>query len=499
MPRTTAAGRKSLIYFTPTQLSGLVAWFKADSIGAGDGSAVSTWSDSSGNANDATNGGAAGTKPTYKTNIVNGQPVVRFDGGDGLIVANQANFNIATYTAFIVATYTSGTGAIMAKNVLVANTTRRKLQFSFSNTTTFTTSSGNDGTQFNTTISNATTPGIYVYTTTGDSAHIVTKNGTDTASTTTLNESSGNFNSSPLLIGSAFGIGTEGYVGDIAEIIIYNVPLAASERLGVQNYLADKYGITNSVINIGSTATRTTASFRQIIPNTPTCLAFSGSSQAVTWASGLYNYTDKITLMGCFLFVDTTNFSNYPTFWSIGDNGGAFLIMNAPGTIGMHVKITTEKATNTVGALSGTGKFKFNQFYWIAGSYDSTVGSNNLNIYIFDLLGNLIETATSTQSGTITYTSTSPVLAWSYVRGYYMKMRASRLLVANAAFTQAEMQTFIRTEALSTANAAVTTYWPLADGSGSTAVPKIGTGNGTLTGSPTWTSAVPIPNRTVVT
>lgn len=63
-----------------TLLTNLVAWYKADAItGLADNDPVATWLDSSGNNNHATQGAAA-DRPLYKTGIVNGLPVVRFDG-----------------------------------------------------------------------------------------------------------------------------------------------------------------------------------------------------------------------------------------------------------------------------------------------------------------------------------------------------------------------------------------------------------------------------------
>lgn len=60
-------------------------WVKADAItGKVDGDAISTWADQSGSALDATQ--ATGTKqPIYKTGILNGNPVVRFDGTDDVM------------------------------------------------------------------------------------------------------------------------------------------------------------------------------------------------------------------------------------------------------------------------------------------------------------------------------------------------------------------------------------------------------------------------------
>src|SRR5262245_37146172 len=58
---------------TPDQITGLVGWWKADSLALSDGAAVTSWSDSSGTGNTATQA-TGGVQPIYKTNILNGKP-----------------------------------------------------------------------------------------------------------------------------------------------------------------------------------------------------------------------------------------------------------------------------------------------------------------------------------------------------------------------------------------------------------------------------------------
>lgn len=66
----------------PDSMGGLKLWLKADAItGLNDGDPVGTWNDSSGNGNNAAQSTAA-NKPTYKTSIINSQPIVRFDGSN---------------------------------------------------------------------------------------------------------------------------------------------------------------------------------------------------------------------------------------------------------------------------------------------------------------------------------------------------------------------------------------------------------------------------------
>lgn len=69
--------------WSPTDLTNLVGWWDADSItGLSDTDAVSTWSDNSSSGWNASSSG--GNRPTYRTNILNGKPIVRFSGSNHL-------------------------------------------------------------------------------------------------------------------------------------------------------------------------------------------------------------------------------------------------------------------------------------------------------------------------------------------------------------------------------------------------------------------------------
>lgn len=71
--------------FSPTDIAGLKLWLDASQIvGLNDGDAVATWTDLSGNSNNATQA-TASKQPTYQTNEVNGKPAVQTDGVDDFI------------------------------------------------------------------------------------------------------------------------------------------------------------------------------------------------------------------------------------------------------------------------------------------------------------------------------------------------------------------------------------------------------------------------------
>jgi hypothetical protein len=74
--------------FSPSDITGLQLWLKADAItGLSNNDPVTTWGDESGNNRDATQS-TSGAKPLYKTGIQNSLPGVLFDGTDDYMLAN---------------------------------------------------------------------------------------------------------------------------------------------------------------------------------------------------------------------------------------------------------------------------------------------------------------------------------------------------------------------------------------------------------------------------
>lgn len=102
--RRASYAPRALNTFLATDLANLGLWLKADAItGLADGDAMASWVDSSGNDINAIQG-TAENKPVYKINIVNGLPVVRFNGTSSYM-SFASNF-MSVYTAanvFIVA------------------------------------------------------------------------------------------------------------------------------------------------------------------------------------------------------------------------------------------------------------------------------------------------------------------------------------------------------------------------------------------------------------
>lgn len=80
---------------------GLLAWFDSDDAATidvtSDGDPVGEWKDKSGNALDATQTGLP--RPIYKTNILNGRPIIRFDSVDDFLdLGNVSQLEVDSFT-----------------------------------------------------------------------------------------------------------------------------------------------------------------------------------------------------------------------------------------------------------------------------------------------------------------------------------------------------------------------------------------------------------------
>jgi hypothetical protein len=95
--------------FDPSQISNLKLWLNASqgvttdgTTPAVDGDTIQQWNDLSASAANATQTTPA-SKPTYKTNILNGNPVIRFSGSQSMLTSSFLNSTFNTsFTFFIV-------------------------------------------------------------------------------------------------------------------------------------------------------------------------------------------------------------------------------------------------------------------------------------------------------------------------------------------------------------------------------------------------------------
>ncbi len=216
--------------FLPTDISGIKLWLAANrGLNLSDGDPVGTWPDQSGNGNDATQGTGA-AKPTYKTNILNGKPIVRFDGTDDNL--RTANF-----------------GLVQPEHVFCVF----KLKRDTVNDTLFDGLGGNLMRFYRS--GAGPVLGLYAGGAVGSIAVATTDfyigsclfNGVSSElrinGGSTVSGDVGANNASGVTLG-AYGTVVDFAETDIAEIFIYDSALSTANRLSVERYLSSKYGIT---------------------------------------------------------------------------------------------------------------------------------------------------------------------------------------------------------------------------------------------------------------
>ena len=234
-------------YFLPTQITGCSLWLDAadSSTVILSGVNVTQWNDKSGNAANAT---ASGNGLIYTQSAINSKPAILLPGN-------------TTYT-FFTGTSISGTlnQAIFIVITTISGITQYSRLFSFGGAGDYN-SLGNMVVGWN-------SPGgvlierngiflpstnALVYSTPFITSSVISGtsvlgyiNGTNTLTGTTT---STNFTHSQYEIGSYTGSGGYTWYGYVGEVIIYNSSISDTQRQQIEGYLAQKWGLTASLIS----------------------------------------------------------------------------------------------------------------------------------------------------------------------------------------------------------------------------------------------------------
>ncbi len=220
----------------PSAITGLQCWFKADSItGLSDSDPITTWTDSSGNSRNATQA-VSGKRPLYKTNIINSQPVVHFDGVDDFL--QTAGFTLAQpETVFIVIKELSVHDAVSYVFDGINGTDDMVGYFPGGK---FRMYAGLNG-PVSDAVVGLTNFQIFICTYNGAASNLW-QNGTLSVNSPA---NAGTRTPGGLTIGNSAN-GSWPEESYIAEIGVYNKTLSTVERQGLESYLAVKYGITTA-------------------------------------------------------------------------------------------------------------------------------------------------------------------------------------------------------------------------------------------------------------
>lgn len=242
-------------------------WLKADSLGLSDGAQITTWTDSAASPHSPTQA-TSNNRPTYRTNVLNGQPVVRFDGSnDELVTSSFTGSDVFTSdTVTIVAVIKQDSTASI--NGLLSwaapNTTNIiNVHPTFSNTLYFDYGNRSSGGR-----TNIAQPSDW-----DDTWHVLRldRRGTvvkyyidgELFYTSSMSDDLDVTVSAPLQIGRAE---SSYFKGDVAEIIIYDSYLNTTDAGALDNYIYDKYAL-------GSPPNRQTANFVEIVDGANNVLA----------------------------------------------------------------------------------------------------------------------------------------------------------------------------------------------------------------------------------
>lgn len=227
--------------FSPIDEPTLDWWLKADAItGLNDGDPVTDWLDSS-TAGKHYGQDTAGNKPTYKTGIVNGKPVVRFATDDKLVADPDPRTLSAANTLIIVCTPTSGTDDYIFGGTATGGCPAFISGFSSKAFEYF----GGNGAERQTFAALASGFHILSLTRTDDSGNYDGYfDGTQVFSEAVSGTSDWSGQSIQDIGANGQGLGDDFFNGDIAEIIHCSSVVGASRLTEFHNYLGDKYAIT---------------------------------------------------------------------------------------------------------------------------------------------------------------------------------------------------------------------------------------------------------------
>lgn len=251
--------RRTAVAFSPSDVTGLQLWMRADTgvnVSA-DSDPVTNWISKEGNSYTFTQGEAA-KRPLLRTgaNGINSQPAIQFDGGDdGLRVANGAVLtgSVGTVAAVV------ETGTVQDEMTILGTsdevTTSKNIYFqAYRSAAQPNITINHNGTGAADTIRGSTAIGstetrLAVFIST-DTAYVLRVDGAGETEAVVVGGDSGDwFDEAPDKDNTTIGFlnrtdESRFFIGKIAEILVYDTELTGDDLSNVESYLAGRYGIT---------------------------------------------------------------------------------------------------------------------------------------------------------------------------------------------------------------------------------------------------------------
>jgi len=231
--------------------SNIQLWFRADAGVTTNGTGnVSVWADQSGIANNATNLTLA-NQPLWIDNALNGKPVLRFDGvNDELSTLNNVNLTngLSIFIVAMNAVRKDYNGLFRIHSAPYSGSSDLEIYWQAGSS-----GSGNPvyglnrgGTFGGLQAINVQPPAgnYYLYDVIASTIAETQRVSGVTPSSSPLGAPKLPAGVNPAHIGIGVGFTSGILQGDIAEVVVYNTALSTTDRTFVENFLADKYGLT---------------------------------------------------------------------------------------------------------------------------------------------------------------------------------------------------------------------------------------------------------------
>jgi hypothetical protein len=352
--------------------TGINLWLSAEDLSAG---AVSAWSDRSGASVMTVAQATSGNQPTSTSNIINGKPVVRFNGTSSFMSISgsptiKAIFMVGKYNA-----NQNGTNWFSGNNndwkgASLSNTTA---EMSWQNYSTSSIVAGNKFRDTN----------AHVFTFETDGFLKSTIDGEPDYRQTSTTYTPGGIDTIGKLSGSA-----SGYLnGDIAEFIAITHSISTAERQAIEAYLANKYAIKIiTPATVASSGYTVGNGFTHSLWLKADTGVTSSSNKVSTWADQSGSSKNAIQATG----------ANQPTYVASAQNGLPAIRFDGSSSFLTFSGISPSSFTlfSTMKAASSAGK-------------QTILGTNNTDIGIY--LSNNVDACVYPGSGTVqTWSSVLP-------------------------------------------------------------------------------------------
>lgn len=315
-------------FHEPT-VEGMLAWWKADADcyeDAGtdpceDGDGVYQWDDQSGNGNDLVQS-TASNRPTYKTNILNSLPAVRFDGSDDYY--NNLNSSEITGVGTVVICCTMDNGD--NTQTLISTDSDSENIRRYSSFQSFRCNDNTDSNDF--THDDGTLALDYIYKDAVPAygqAMVMVVRAEDLADYSTF------------CMGRASAALGREWDGDVFEVIVYDYIMGEDEVENLSKYLLNKWGFSPLLISGVGGSDSAVKYLRDQPPETSATFYkgqdFDGSNDYAFYNAGLFDDDDEITVWA-YMTTDTTS----GTHRILGAQSGAGI---AWGINGSNARFTT--------------------------------------------------------------------------------------------------------------------------------------------------------------